>query len=65
MRDEFALLSSDDAYLLLMRSLNYEKRTTDALSVAKDVLDMLGVEASWLHQGESSEKVKFRKKISV
>jgi len=52
-----------DAYLLWMRSLNSQKKTADAYSIATDVLDKLGVEARWLHKGESAEKDKFRAKI--
>jgi len=51
-----------DAYLLYMRSINSQKRTSDALSIALGVLNKLGVEADWLHQGESVEKDKFRAK---
>lgn len=52
-----------DAYLLLMRSLNSQKKSSEALSVAIDVLDKLGVNASWLTKEASPVKETFRKII--
>jgi len=52
-----------DAYLLLMRALNAQKKNDEALSIAIDVLDQLGVEADWLKTDASSEKAGFRSKV--
>lgn len=53
----------DDAYLSLMKALNSQKRTEEALSIASDMLDQLGVEASWLKQEKSVEKDRHRQRI--
>ncbi|KAL9179687.1 hypothetical protein ACHAXT_008977 [Thalassiosira profunda] len=51
------------AYLVLMRSLNSQKKTAEALSIASDVLEQLGVEAAWIKQDATTEKDKFRKQV--
>ena len=46
-----------------MRALNAQKKNDEALSIAIDVLDQLGVEADWLKTDASSEKAGFRSKV--
>jgi len=52
-----------DAYLILMRALNAQKKTDEVLSIATGVLDKLGVEALWLKQDRALEKDGFRTKV--
>ena len=61
----FVTPTLDDAYLLLMRCLNAQKKTAELLTIASDVLEQLGVEATWLREESVVvvEKDRFRSKI--
>ena len=54
-----------DAYLLLMRLLYAQQMKNEAMCIASDVLDQLGVQAGWLKEDLSSvaERRKLQRKI--
>ena len=46
-----------------MKSLNSQKKTQEALTIASDVLDLLGVEAAWLKSTKKADKDRQRYRI--